>query len=277
MNSIFYDFYDKKLKSICGVYAIVNMEDKNKFYVGYSTDIYKRTIQYTRKSIKNRKHIPKFILDYNNGIKFCIQIIEICKHNNVAERENYWIQRLSPYYNRTKYYDFPQMSLDQIKCFWSRVDMKDIDKCWVWTGGCNSRGYGRINLNYIIYLSHRISYFLTYGYFNPGNKVLHICNNPVCCNPKHLQLGNDKDNAIDTKNNKNYKPHSSKNKGIFKCSRETIEEMIKMKNNGKSFRDISKIFNIYPSSICRIFKKLKVKYIKNKCGNKPITLDNTKK
>lgn len=87
----------------------------------------------------------------------------------------------------------PKMTERQKTRFLGRLD-KTID-CWLWTSGCNYKGYGEVSLNHKQYLSHRISYATHYG-IDPGNFIVdHKCNNPSCCNPNHLQLMTPKENV----------------------------------------------------------------------------------
>lgn len=87
----------------------------------------------------------------------------------------------------------PKLTNSELKRFWSKVDKSE--DCWIWTAG-TTKGYGRIRINNIRYLAHRISYALVHG--NPGNLwVCHTCDNPPCVNPKHLWLGTCRDNLQD--------------------------------------------------------------------------------
>ncbi len=45
--------------------------------------------------------------------------------------------------------------------------------------------------------THRIAYELTYGPIPPGLLVCHRCDNPPCCRPDHLFLGDKRANALD--------------------------------------------------------------------------------
>lgn len=68
--------------------------------------------------------------------------------------------------------------------------------CWEWQRGRDSKGYGMCLLWKGMRQTHRIAYELFKGPI--GNLgVLHTCDNPPCCNPDHLWLGTQKDNALD--------------------------------------------------------------------------------
>lgn len=73
------------------------------------------------------------------------------------------------------------------------------DDCWEWTKARNKvSGYGAINDGAgKIVGAHRVAYQMEFGDFDPALDVLHHCDNPPCCNPKHLFLGTAKDNADD--------------------------------------------------------------------------------
>ena len=47
------------------------------------------------------------------------------------------------------------------KRFWSKVDKGS--KCWMWTAGKNSNGYGNIWLGKRCHKAHRVAYEIKYG------------------------------------------------------------------------------------------------------------------
>lgn len=84
--------------------------------------------------------------------------------------------------------------------FWSRVDK--TGDCWLWQRYRKPRGYGICYPHFKDnpqrgHYTHRVSYVLTYGHIPDELLVLHHCDNPPCCNPKHLFLGTQHDNAQD--------------------------------------------------------------------------------
>ena len=82
--------------------------------------------------------------------------------------------------------------------FWSRVERQGPHDCWPWTGSTTG-GYGTLNLGGHG-RAHRLAYELAYGDLpsaDSGIYVLHRCDNPPCCNPAHLYLGTQAQNALD--------------------------------------------------------------------------------
>lgn len=82
------------------------------------------------------------------------------------------------------------------KAFWARVSIGYPDQCWLWKGSLN-KGYGQCHVEQQWWIAHRMAYFLGHGGHPREFKVLHECDNPPCCNPRHLFLGTDKTNAED--------------------------------------------------------------------------------
>lgn len=79
--------------------------------------------------------------------------------------------------------------------FWSNVKRRGPDECWEWQGLCQDNGYGIVHHG-----GHRLAHRLAYKYTKgdpTGLVVRHSCDNPPCCNPKHLLLGTHLDNAMD--------------------------------------------------------------------------------
>lgn len=71
------------------------------------------------------------------------------------------------------------------------------DACWPYTSYCDPNGYGTLSNGKGIAYAHRLAYEAEYGPIPDGLFVLHHCDNPPCCNPKHHFLGTQADNVAD--------------------------------------------------------------------------------
>jgi len=95
----------------------------------------------------------------------------------------------------------------EVERFWSKVKTSGNDTCWTWTSGTTQAGYGKFGESRKgrTILSHRYSYKIKYGKIPDGLFVCHHCDNPPCVNPKHLFLGTQSDNQIDSSNKKRHR------------------------------------------------------------------------
>lgn len=88
----------------------------------------------------------------------------------------------------------PTLTINQIQDkLLKRIDVGN-NNCWNWTGAKNKSGYGywTKGLHQPMWRVHRLMWALTHNESMPRTKkafvvIDHICNNKLCCNPKHLQ------------------------------------------------------------------------------------------
>ena len=69
--------------------------------------------------------------------------------------------------------------------------------CLVYNGARNPRGYGHLANRGRMAYTHRVVYEHHHGTAPAGMVVMHICDNPPCCNIDHLRLGTTSDNVRD--------------------------------------------------------------------------------
>jgi hypothetical protein len=89
------------------------------------------------------------------------------------------------------------MTAIQIAHFWSRVQVTLPYKCWHWKGVKSPKGYGHLVVGGSKTMAHRVAYMLVNGEIPDGDIIRHTCDNPSCCNPKHLLTGSNADNMRD--------------------------------------------------------------------------------
>lgn len=82
----------------------------------------------------------------------------------------------------------------RVASFWSKVDKSsDPNGCWMWTGSRLPAGYGRARTRLPVSphssteLAHRIAWELTNGPIPDALPLDHLCRNPPCVNPEHLE------------------------------------------------------------------------------------------
>lgn len=80
--------------------------------------------------------------------------------------------------------------------FFDRIKINTKTQCWEWNHVIMRNGYGVFNIAGTAFLVHRFSYQLFYGEIKE-QFVCHKCDNPICCNPTHLFLGDCIDNNMD--------------------------------------------------------------------------------
>ena len=82
--------------------------------------------------------------------------------------------------------------------FWSMVDKRDPNDCWLFKGHLTPSKYGILLIGNKSEGVHRIAWKLYNKCSIPkGKQILHHCDNPACCNPKHLYCGTRSDNMQD--------------------------------------------------------------------------------
>lgn len=94
----------------------------------------------------------------------------------------------------------PKPTPESIKTrFWSKVDQSTgPDNCWSWLGFNDRDGYGKFDYLGRSVPASRMAYELTYGTIPAGLLACHNCDNPGCCNPRHIYAGTYTDNNLDT-------------------------------------------------------------------------------
>jgi hypothetical protein len=95
-----------------------------------------------------------------------------------------------------------KMATNDKERFWSKVDVKSEDECWPWKDTPKESGYGEFSVgekdSRQKFRAHRVAKTLSMGEEIPPEKiVMHMCDNPPCCNPGHLGVATHQENMDD--------------------------------------------------------------------------------
>jgi group I intron endonuclease len=193
-----------------GIYAIIC--DKTwRSYVGQSVNLdirFQEHLRLLRSGIHNNVDLQKDFNIYGES-QFYYETLELVSDDRkLGAREAYWINFSANSYNKTNPSRKIELSKDEQERFWKWVRIGEIDECWDWFGAADKDGYGRIGFRRDgikrMFRANRVSYYIN----NPNDDInliiRHKCNNPKCCNPKHLCIGSNSENARDKLTNKKH-------------------------------------------------------------------------
>lgn len=133
--------------------------------------------------------------------------------------------------------------------------------CHEYTGGLNRKGYGVLYIGDGQRSAHRCAYTLWVGPIPEGMLVCHRCDNPRCCNPKHLFIGTVQDNNRD----RDSKGRNISHSGDLHYSRTQPERLARGEGHGMARLNDEKVRLIRESaragvSLKELAKKLGVHY-----------------
>jgi len=137
--------------------------------------------------------------------------------------------------------------------FWDKVDIGKPNECWPWKAakdGRRHKNYGRVWMGKETTTAHRVAFILTYGDILPGMVVCHHCDNPCCCNPRHLFVetkpGNSKDMVKKGRQARGYRI------ACAKLSEIQVHEIRDLLSGGMGPSKIAKLFRVGPTTISAI-------------------------
>lgn len=134
------------------------------------------------------------------------------------------------------------------------------DACWPWNAKTNGGGYGRIQRGGQgegEVTANVLAWTMVNGPVPEGLVVRHTCDNPPCCNPKHLITGTVKQNSRDMVE----RGRSVRGKRHHKAKvADHVDEIRQRYASGESSPSIGRRFGVEPASIERIGRRMPNSY-----------------
>lgn len=144
--------------------------------------------------------------------------------------------------------------------FWSYVKTGTPDECWEWRLDRNAAGYGRFNNGSKIVLAHRYAYEISVGQLSDGTIVCHKCDNPPCCNPKHLFSGTYLDNNLDAIQKGRARKAVGEGASRSKLTEDQVRHILSV-GKERTHKDVAKQFGVSKSTISAILLRHTWKHI----------------
>ena len=128
--------------------------------------------------------------------------------------------------------------------FWACVAQDEVDACWEWRRGRLRRGYGWLLWRGRNQVASRVAWELANGSVPPGSWVLHRCDNPPCCNPAHLFLGDRQANVDDMMAKGRHGTMRGEAQARAKLTDDMVREIRTAHASGESLRSLTRRFPV---------------------------------
>lgn len=134
--------------------------------------------------------------------------------------------------------------------------------CWEWTAGVTPDGYGKMRIEGVDRLAHRIAWEEFVGPIPDELWVLHRCDNPPCCNPDHLWLGTHLDNMQDMARKGRSGIYRGEQLWSAKLTEECVRSIRRMHASGVSKGTLCGHFGVGRSAISLIVRNKRWVHVK---------------
>lgn len=125
--------------------------------------------------------------------------------------------------------------------------------CWLWSLYTNKAGYGTCRWgpgSRRTQTAYRRSYRAFRGEIPDGLYLLHKCDNPICCNPDHLEPGTQAENirqAVDRKRMARGERHYA--------TKFTAADVRAIRSDRRSLGEVAREYGVGKTTICAIQKR----------------------
>lgn len=143
---------------------------------------------------------------------------------------------------------------------WKRLDHSaGPDGCWPFTGYRNMHGYGQLSgQSGVLVQAHRIALMsCTLEQIPDGLCVLHACDNPPCCNPKHLRVGTRAENSADMVSRGRQSRMRNELSGKAKLTDAQVAEIRARRAAGELCKTIALDYGVHSAHVSRVTRFLR--------------------
>jgi hypothetical protein len=133
-----------------------------------------------------------------------------------------------------------------------------VGECLEFSGFQNVGGYGIVSVRHPVtkaecrVLAHRLAWVIEHRTEIPADRIVcHRCNNPRCCNTKHLYLGTHQDNANDMMRSHSLIGVKGPAHPRSKYAGEARSKAIVMRASGTPFEDIAQAIGCHRQTVER--------------------------
>jgi hypothetical protein len=145
--------------------------------------------------------------------------------------------------------------------FWEKVAHAETCQshmdtpCWEWQGCKNNDGYGRFRADGRLVRAHAMAMFLDSGHM--PKYVMHICDNPCCVRPSHLQEGTHGLNMKDAYKKQRRKSYVPKGVNQYKArfNEDDIRLIRRRYAEGETQKAIGASYGVHQAHISQIVRR----------------------
>jgi hypothetical protein len=113
--------------------------------------------------------------------------------------------------------------------------------CWMWLLKTNADGYGRVRVDGVTRPAHCVYYEQAHGSIPPGYQVDHLCRQPGCVNPDHLEAVTPTENVRRQRN--------------VKLDVSSVRALRAAFGNGESQAFLARRFGVHPSLVSLVVRR----------------------